>query len=155
MSLSATGIDGKGNLRRGVSSATSPVLLRSSGLAPCTPQGCLASSSSYLCPVFPLLCLLCHFQILGGMKVLLSITATQGVSCVRHQLQAGGSSGWDGLCVGLDPTWDECVFPHTCGADPLWMEVGAFGRPQIPLELVLTSIFNSYFWLWYFKLEPR
>lgn len=54
------------------------------------------------------------------------------MSCVRHQLQAGGFLGvWGGLCVELDPTWDECVFPHTSGADPLEMEEGAFGRPQI------------------------
>lgn len=54
------------------------------------------------------------------------------MSCVRHQLQAGDFLRvWGGLCVGLDPTWDQCVSPHTRGTDHLWMDVGAFGRPQI------------------------
>lgn len=132
MSLSATGIDGKGNLCRGVRSATSPALLQSSGLAPCTPQRCPPSSSSSSCPVLTLLRPLCHFQFLGGMKVLLLHHRH-----VEHELCQASASGW-GLPQGVGwavcragSNMDQCVSPHTRGADPLWMEVGAFGRPQI------------------------
>jgi len=113
MSLSAAGIDGEGNLRRGVSSAMAPLpmaplpaLCRSWGSALAPPRAaCLPPPPPAL--LFPP----CVPLVLSGSwegqgLCCSSPAATQGMSCVGRQLRAGGfhvGVGW-GACQVSVPT---------------------------------------------------
>lgn len=148
MSLSAAGIDGEGNLRRGVRSATSPspCCAGAEAWSPVAPQGlpallflllpCFSSPVSPLSSPAP-------GRDVGSAapaqpSLVLLPRGTQAVSGIGRGL--GASAGVrDGVRVGLDPRRKAGVCPRTWGAASSWMGMRSRGGPQTPPELVLAS----------------
>lgn len=148
MSLSAAGIDGEDNLRRGVRSATFPlsVLRRSRGLAPRSPSGLPALLFLLLpcfsSPVSPLSSPAPGRDVGSAAPAQPSLVplprGTQAVSGISRGLGASAGVRDEGR-VGLDPTQKARVCPCTWGAASSWMGMRSRGGSQTPPELVLAS----------------